>query len=146
MTAKLCADVIGRGAVWDPAMEEVFARLQRAHHQLSEHIDNSLIQARLIEKHRPDLQAVCVSKLIEEVIDQVRPLADQKRISLDLELDEDLVATVDPKLMESAMANLLTNAIKFSGTVSSVGIQCGALVGCRNRGTRQGRQLVENAD
>jgi signal transduction histidine kinase len=55
-----------------------------------------------------------VQPLTAACVDRVRPLADRKRIGLHLEDIPDEMITGDRELMEYAIYNLLTNAVKYS--------------------------------
>jgi two-component system phosphate regulon sensor histidine kinase PhoR len=52
-----------------------------------------------------------------------RPRADEKRIQIELAVDEGLAAMVDPVLLEQAVVNLLDNAIKYSDPNKTVLLQ-----------------------
>jgi PAS domain S-box-containing protein len=52
--------------------------------------------------------------LVDEVVATLRPLADQKRISLSPEVPADLVANCDPERVIQVLTNLVGNAIKFT--------------------------------
>jgi len=53
-------------------------------------------------------------------IERCRPLADSRRITLNLTGDEDLEAVVNPGLLEQAVVNLVDNAVKYSPEGSTV--------------------------
>ncbi len=44
----------------------------------------------------------------------IKPVADQKRISLHTEISEDVYVYADPRMLETVMRNLVNNAIKFT--------------------------------
>lgn len=65
-----------------------------------------------------------VGTLIKDVVDRLRPVAERKRVSMDVDLSgKPGTALVDPERMERALLNLVGNAVKFTpedGTVTVV--------------------------
>lgn len=55
-----------------------------------------------------------VSGLLDACLRRAQPLADRKHISLEATAADDLAVTADRELLEYALYNLLTNAIKYS--------------------------------
>lgn len=80
---------------------------------LSELIDNALVEARMDSESVPRLQRTTVERLIDEALQRVAPLAEEIGVELALEV-EPFEVEVDPKLMTSALANLVSNAVKFT--------------------------------
>ncbi len=84
---------------------------------------NDLLDLAKIESGNTDLQleiAAC-SKIIEGVVTQLRPLADAKRLLLDLRLPiADVPIHTNPRAFSQIVINLASNAIKFTdqGTVA----------------------------
>ena len=61
--------------------------------------------------------AVCnVGDIVETVVNLVRPLAERSGIAIDMERLRPQNRSCDPRLVESAVTNLLQNAIRHSGT------------------------------
>ena len=115
---------------------ELLARLQRAHDQLADLVDNSLVEARLHGEQRvwPSLHRT--HDLMREAVSNASMLAARRRVELQVEGD-DIEVMVDVKVMSSALTNLLINAVKFSCE--------GGLVTIRSRAA-DGRVLVEVDD
>ena len=65
-----------------------------------------------------------VEELLNEVITELSSMADEKEITLKLEVDENLNLTSDHLLLTQILENLLSNAIKFSPLGKSVQLQC----------------------
>ena len=83
-------------------------------------------------------QPMRLNALVESVLEQYAPHAQQKRIELRLGLDPDLPESIgDPNRLTQVIANLVSNAIKFSPP--------GTVIGVRTRQVNR-RQLLEVAD
>ncbi len=109
-TARLGLALMSQqGAAPSPYM----ARVDRALAQLSSLVDNSLVEARLQGQPQLHAQTIDVAQLIEAAIEDVRMAADRRNLAIEVEV-EPLQVEVDPKLMLSALTNLITNAVKFT--------------------------------
>jgi signal transduction histidine kinase len=67
--------------------------------------------------------------LIREVLEAFAPLAKARRVSVRLQLDESVVATVDRGAMRQVLINVLDNAVKYgpAGQTITVGLEaCGS--------------------
>jgi len=53
-------------------------------------------------------------RLITNAVNVLRPLAEQKRILIETNFDENLVLFADPQMIETVLRNLINNAIKFT--------------------------------
>ncbi|MEB3352079.1 MAG: HAMP domain-containing sensor histidine kinase [Cyanobacteriota bacterium] len=104
-------------------------RLQRELRRLQEMVGDLLELSRLqntlpeaAERRRP----VPVGALVEQVWAGLRPLAEQRRIQLQLRLataDGELVVTADPSRLHRALLNLLDNALRFSPEAAVVEVE-----------------------
>lgn len=75
-------------------------------------LDIEKLEAGMVQLER---QPVPLSQLLDQAIDSVLPLANQKQINLvNNSATKDLRITVDPHRMMQVLVNLLSNAIKFS--------------------------------
>lgn len=115
-TARLAVHLMAAGG----ERRELLARLQRAHDQLADLVDNSLVESRLHGRHaiRPTLHRT--QGLMRDAADNAAMLAARRNVELRVEGD-DIEVMVDPKVMISALTNLLVNGVKFScedGTVT----------------------------
>lgn len=66
-----------------------------------------------------------VQELVSACVERARPLAERKHMSIDAEIAEGLRADGDRELLEYAVYNLVTNAIKYSPERSEVRIVAG---------------------
>jgi signal transduction histidine kinase len=108
-TARLAVHLMVAGG----ERRELLARLQRAHDQLADLVDNSLVESRLHGHHaiRPTLHRT--HALMYEAAENAAMLAARRSVELRVEGD-DIEVMVDPKVMVSALTNLLVNGVKFS--------------------------------
>ncbi|MBO0910748.1 MAG: HAMP domain-containing histidine kinase [Acidobacteria bacterium] len=67
-----------------------------------------------------ELETVDVARTCEEAVDRMRPLADSKRITLELEKNGPAPLPADPEDLHLVWVNLLENAVLHSGRGSSV--------------------------
>jgi len=68
---------------------------------------------------------VAIKDLIEENIEMLKPSADFKNITLNIEIDEELKAYCDAYMINNVIRNLLSNAIKFTRENGKVNIKTG---------------------
>ena len=64
-----------------------------------------------------------LSPVISRAVEQYRPKAEAKQITLTAELPDDLTAVFDAKWTEEALCNLLDNAVKYTDAGGSVSIR-----------------------
>lgn len=65
-----------------------------------------------------------VGQILESALQTCAVHADEKGIIVQVERDEELLAPINPQLLEQAVNNLLTNAIAYSPTGSLVTLRC----------------------
>jgi two-component system phosphate regulon sensor histidine kinase PhoR len=100
---------------------------------ISKHVDrlNTIIEDLLMlsrienEGERGDIKCekTRLRDIFQNAVQICRPRADEKRIQIELAVDEGLSAMVDPVLLEQAVVNLLDNAIKYSDPNKTVLLQ-----------------------
>ena len=114
-TIQGSSEMIGRYNLNDDKRKQIAQMINAESKRMARMIQTFLDMERLsegeVELKREPFEA---SELLRACIDRVRPLAERKNISI--RLDDTLAGTVrgDRELMEYAVYNLLTNAVKYS--------------------------------
>jgi len=99
--------------------------IQKSVNQLHAMIRDLLEATRAEEgKMRIEPRCVSVGELVQQTIAMMRPLADEKKIGLEIGLDQRLpLAHADPDRVLEVLINLVDNAIKFTSAEGSVMVQ-----------------------
>ena len=109
--AKLALTIMQQGH--PEVKESQMLRLARSLSSLSELIDNALVEARLDTEPVPRLQRITAETLVDGALEHVSPFAMEIGVDITREVEPfDLQA--DPKLIVSALSNLVSNAVKFT--------------------------------
>jgi len=75
-------------------------------------LDHARIESGLMEVHRQPLEVV---RLVAEIVESARAMAERKRVALVAECEPDLpVVNADPDALEKVLVNLVGNALKFT--------------------------------
>ena len=94
-------------------------RLERALTQLTELVDDSLIESRLYSEPKLHMQRLNSRKLIQTVCDDLAAQMNERGLTIKVEV-EDFSLDGDRAILVSALTNLLRNAVKFTRDESSV--------------------------
>lgn len=100
--------------------DQTFQRIQRSVTRLRELIDRTLVDARVRGKLQADRAPVHLERLIDGLLEESAADAEAKHLLLRAEVGRPDLVDVDPTLVNSAVSNLIRNAVKFSregGTV-----------------------------
>lgn len=117
------------GAVDDPERARSFLKIIERHIGRLTHIIEDLLSLSRIERDS-DAGAVPVKTLpvretIQRAMDNVAAKAERKNISMEMDVDESLSAPINAPLLESGVANLLDNAVNYSGEGTAVRVSAG---------------------
>lgn len=121
-TVQLTVDRVGASAgELPPKLQKNVERMSGAVRRLSSLVESLLHYARL-QSGRVSVQRVPVDAhdIARDAVDEAQPLARSKGLELTLRVDDagqtrpDLVIESDPTLLRLIVANLLTNAVKFT--------------------------------
>jgi PAS domain S-box-containing protein len=106
-------------------LETVHQEMQRLENLITNFLDYSRLDLHIIT---PAISAMQVEKECQEVIERLRPQAEEKGIALQAEYPQDvLVLQADPDLFQRALCNLMGNAVKYSPPHSTVTLKVQAL-------------------
>ena len=87
-------------------------------------LQNLLVWSRMQNgkmKYTP--KSVRIDELVSNTMMIIAPIAQNKEIKLDWNVNSDITATIDPNMIGSVLQNLVTNAIKFTEKGGSVMLQ-----------------------
>lgn len=87
-------------------------------------LQNLLVWSRMQNgkmKYTP--KSVRIDELVSNTMMIIAPIAQNKEIKLDWNVNSDITATIDPNMIGSVLQNLVTNAIKFTEKGGSVNVQ-----------------------
>ena len=87
-------------------------RAERALTRLDRLVEDMLLLAK--GEKEIDQQPVVLGVLFEEVLDELRPVAEQRSISLKMSGDIELVVSGDPVLLQRTFSNLIENGIYYN--------------------------------
>ena len=107
------------GADQHPRALEVMERNARA---LARLVDDVLDTSRIVTgKMRMDLRPTVLGPVIQQSVESIRPGAENKGLTLDALIEEDMTVQADPDRINQVLWNLLSNAVKFTpagGTIA----------------------------
>jgi signal transduction histidine kinase len=96
-------------------VEKTLKSVVRTTEELTEYIESILDLARVESGALPlHLASKDLNKTVEKVLEEKAPMAHEKHIGIDVDLEPLFAATYDEKLIRRVVANLLENAIKYS--------------------------------
>jgi signal transduction histidine kinase len=103
---------------------DMLHRIQDQGQRLANLANNLLDISRLEEgKLSLDLQALDVAAIIDQTVVVVRSVAEQKHISIDVDLPDALPAICgDPQRVTQVLTNLLRNAVKYTPETGSINV------------------------
>lgn len=120
-TIQGSSELMGRYKLSDEKRAEMTRTINNESKRLANMIQTFLSVERLSEgEMKLKREQFPLSALLGPTIDRVRPLADRKQIAILAPPPSELQLTGDRELMEYAVYNLLTNAVKYSNAETQV--------------------------
>ncbi len=87
---------------------------QRATKRMTELVDSLLVLARLDANIHSEFETIDLAEVTRDRIRELQPLADQRRLSIDTELDNSVCVRGDSVQLAQVINNVLNNAIRHS--------------------------------
>ncbi len=75
------------------------------------------------EKFKPNIRAFQLYPFVEQTIEFIQPLAEEKNQTIHPEGQKDITLRADPGLLKEALLNLLDNAIKYSPAGTDIAVR-----------------------
>ncbi len=101
-------------------LEIIDKNLARLIHMVSDLFDFTKIEAKTIEW---SFGQENLAVLVEEIIEIMRPLADDKKITMNYKNPGEIIVEFDLERIEQVLVNFIDNAIKFSDTETAIDIK-----------------------
>jgi signal transduction histidine kinase len=114
-----------------------FNALERGLSKATQLIDDALVSVRSAEVNHLDCTTLDLGTLLREIVVESEEEAAAKDVRMDVEVSGDVAISADPKVLRSALSNLIRNAVKFS--------RAGGGICVRTRHTRS-RVIIEVED
>ncbi|MFP3906117.1 MAG: sensor histidine kinase [Acidimicrobiales bacterium] len=93
-------------------------------HRVARTIEDLLDLSRIEAEENPHRETVPVAAIVHDAIERMRPAAEQKQITLEVEpVNERITLVGDTRQLVSAVFNLLENAVKYSEAGSTVHVR-----------------------
>jgi signal transduction histidine kinase len=117
---KTALDIMDDEDYADPAVcRETMRTIGKQNDRMIDLSAQLLLLSRLQAKGK--MQPVKVGALIEEIVDELRPLASEKEVQVHCSLSNKTV-TADPMMLKHALSNLVENALRYNRAHGSVHI------------------------
>ena len=124
-TIKGCAATLADGALDNREASQRFVKMinthaDRLHNLVEDILDLSRIESGALPL---EISAYFVHEMVNSVIGQIRPLAKEKTLTIEIDIKENVQVQCDRKLIEQALLNLLDNAVKYTPEEGKIWIQ-----------------------
>ncbi|MDR0953420.1 MAG: HAMP domain-containing protein [Elusimicrobiota bacterium] len=107
--------IMQEGGLTKEQEKQMLASMERSSHTLTGLIENILdvskLSRGLLEINKTSFNLV---SLVEEIINTLKPLAESKKLYLRSQINDTITLQADKTLIGRALANLISNAIKFT--------------------------------
>jgi signal transduction histidine kinase len=117
---------LSRETVADMALHRTHARIDRQVAHLTRLVDD-LVDIARINSNKIELrrEPIAIQEIIEQAVSMCRPLFDERRQSLSVNVPESpLTLVVDAVRMTQVLANLLTNASRYTPELGQIRVDC----------------------
>ncbi len=124
-TIKGCASTLADGALNDREASRRFVQMINTHADRLHNLVEDILDLSRIESGALPLETGVypVNEVVNSVIGQIRPLAKEKTLDIEIDIEENVQVQCDRKLIEQALLNLLDNAVKYTPEGGKIWIQ-----------------------
>ena len=124
-TIKGCAATLADGALDNREASQRFVKMinthaDRLHNLVEDILDLSRIESGALPL---EISAYFVHEMVNAVVGQIRPLAKEKTLTIEINIKENVQVQCDRKLIEQALLNLLDNAVKYTPEGGKIWLQ-----------------------
>ena len=124
-TIKGCAATLADGALDDREASQRFVKMINTHADRLHNLVEDILDLSRIESGALPLETSVypVQEIVNSVVGQIRPLAKEKNLTIEIDIKENVRVQCDRKLIEQALLNLLDNAVKYTPEGGKIWIQ-----------------------
>ena len=128
-TIKGCAATLADGALDDREASQRFVQMINTHADRLHNLVEDILDLSRIESGALPLETGVypIREMINSVVGQIRPLAKEKTLTIEINVKENAQVQCDHKLIEQALLNLLDNAVKYTPEGVKSGFRLGIL-------------------
>ena len=124
-TIKGCAATLADGALDNREASQRFVKMinthaDRLHNLVEDILDLSRIESGALPL---EIDVYPVQEMVNAVVGEIRPLAKEKTLTIEINVKENVQVQCDHKLIEQALFNLLDNAVKYTPEEGKIWIQ-----------------------
>lgn len=124
-TIKGCAATLADGALDNREAAQRFVQMINTHADRLHNLIEDILDLSRIESGALPLKTGVypVHEMVDSVVGQIRPLAKEKTLTIEINTKENAQVQCDRKLIEQALLNLLDNAVKYTPEGGKIWIQ-----------------------
>ena len=124
-TIKGSASTLADGALDDREASQRFVKMINTHADRLHNLVEDILDLSRIESGAVPLEigVYPIHEMINSVVGQIRPLAKEKILTIEINIKENVQVQCDHKLIEQALFNLLDNAVKYTPEEGKIWIQ-----------------------
>jgi signal transduction histidine kinase len=120
-TAFMALEAIGEST--DPKTDRALALMKRNLIAVRQLIDDVLTADRLAGQVQLTRESLDLRQLLEQSVAEARPAAERRKIAIVTFAPESIPFNGDPRLLRSAISNILGNAVKFTHESESITVR-----------------------
>ena len=124
-TIKGCAATLADGALDNKEASQRFVQMINTHADRLHNIVEGILDLSRIESGALPLETGVypIQEMINSVVGQIRPMAKEKILTIEINIKKNVQVQCDRKLIEQALINLLDNAVKYTPEGGKIWIQ-----------------------